>query len=347
MIISTRITRLALACLLVLGALLAPVAAQAAKGGKGNGNGGGGGGQTAATYQGQATVVALDTLLVDTVLADTGPLPQSGGALDASLLTADVPGVLSAEVLHATTIGEGNHTRSEASIANVDLTVAGLGIQAGLLMARASADCASGSASLSGSSQIADLVIAGQPIAVSGQPNQRISLLGVEIVINEQIHAGGAITVNALHVSALGIADVVLSSATAGITCGSVDPSVCADDFVTGGGWIVAPSGAKGTFGVGGGIKQGSFWGHLTYIDHGTGMKVKGTGVTAYVATGSTSRHIEGSAEINGVAGTYSVDVSDRGEPGRRDTFNLVLSNGYAASGKLDAGNIQLHRPCA
>lgn len=98
-----------------------------------------------------------------------------------------------------------------------------------------------------------------------------------------------------------------------------------------------------------GGIKNGGFWGHLTYIDHGpNGPKVKGTGVTAYTIVTPTTRHIEGTAEINGQGGfTYQVDVEDNGEPGRHsDTFALRLSNGYSASGLLDGGNIQIHKPC-
>jgi hypothetical protein len=117
---------------------------------------------------------------------------------------------------------------------------------------------------------------------------------------------------------------------------------------VTGGGWITGtPSGAKGNFGVAGGIKNGALWGHLTYIDHGLGgPKVKGTGVTAYVVVDSVTRHIEGTAEIDGRTGSYQVDVADNGEPGRNDTFSLSLSNGYHAFGSLVGGNIQLHKPC-
>ncbi len=139
---------------------------------------------------------------------------------------------------------------------------------------------------------------------------------------------------------------MIVSSAHADITCHG-NPPCGTQDFVTGGGWITLASGAKGNFGVAGGIKNGAFWGHLTYIDHGTGMKVKGTGVTAYVITGTTTRHIEGTAELNGQGGfTYQVDVADNGEPGRNDTFAIKLSNGYAAAGTLSGGNIQLHKPC-
>src|SRR5687767_15288632 len=38
-------------------------------------------------------------------------------------------------------------------------------------------------------------------------------------------------------------------------------------DFITGGGYIVRPTGEKANFGVGGGCRKGQFWGHLQYID--------------------------------------------------------------------------------
>ena len=320
------------------------------------------------TFSGQATVVQVTVPPLGPttiVLADTKPLPPTGGAQNATLLTASapVPGVLAldAEVLHAATVANGNHSRSEASVANLALTTAtGTTITADFLMSKAEAQCGPGGPSVSGSSEIVGLAINGQSISVSGQPNQTVPLpLGTgELIINEQNSSvtghTGDITVNALHVivnDPLGgppIADVVISSAHADITCAPPPPPPppgCQGDFITGGGWITGtPSGAKGNFAVAGGIKNGAFWGHLSYIDHGTGMKVKGTGVTAYGAgtTGSTSRHIEGTCEINGQPGTYKVDVADNGEPGRNDTFSLSL-NGYTAGGNLQGGNIQLH----
>jgi hypothetical protein len=115
---------------------------------------------------------------------------------------------------------------------------------------------------------------------------------------------------------------------------------------VTGGGWITRNA-AKANFGVAGGFRQnGSLFGHLSYIDHGNGTKVKGTGVTAYTIVDNTTRQIDGTCEINGQSGfTYRVTVSDKGEPGSNDTFAITLSNGYSASGKLAGGNIQLHTP--
>jgi len=324
---------------LVAGLIMAASGVQAAGGGGHN------------TFSGQATVVKATVLGVGAVLADTGPLPSSGGAQEASLLEANVPGLLTAQVLHASTIGQGDRSRSEASVANVVLTVGGNTISADFLQARATAVCQPGGAAASGSSEIVNLVVNGQAVVVSGAPNQTVALPVGTIVINEQSSTvskrSADITVNALHVVIPDLADVVIASAHADIGCGG---GPCdGQDFVTGGGWITGtPGGAKGTFGVAGGIKNGSLWGHLTYIDHGAGgPKVKGTGVTSYTVLSPTMRRIEGTAQIDGVGGfTYRVDVADNGEPGRNDTFDLSLSNGYAAAGNLAGGNIQLHQPC-
>jgi hypothetical protein len=307
----------------------------------------------ATTFSGRATVVQANVLGVAIgPISDTGPLPSSGGALEASLLSVGVDGLLTANVAHATTIGQGDRSRSEASVADLNLTALGNTITADFLTARATAVCTPDGASTSGSVEIANLVVNGQPISVNGDP-QTITLPNGQIRINEQTSAGpGDITVNALHVvvnSILGTIDVIISSAHADVNCQS-QPVCQGGDFVTGGGWITGtPSGAKGTFAVAGGIKNGAYWGHLTYIDHGAnGPKVKGTGVTAYQVVDAVTRHIEGTAEINGQSGfTYQVDVADNGEPGRNDTFALNLSNGYFASGTLAGGNIQLHKPCS
>lgn len=308
------------------------------------------------TFSGQATVVRANVVGNEIVLVNAGPLPPEGGTAENSFLEEEVPGILMAEVLHASTVGQGHQSSSEASVANLYLTVGGNDILAGFLMARATAECNGGTASVSGSSQIATLVINGQTIAMSGQPNQTINLPNGRVVINEQqaFVAGGFgdITVNGLHVTISNpadgsvLADVVISSAHADITC--AEPPPPGRDFVTGGGWITGtPSGAKANFGVAGGFKpNGSLFGHLTYIDHGNGMKVKATAITGYQIIDATTRSVSGVAEINGQDGFgFRVVVSDQGEPGRNDSFAVSLTNGYSASGKLGGGNIQLHTP--
>lgn len=295
-------------------------------------------------FSGRATVViaSVPALGIDTRLADAGPLPEEGGADEATLLEASIPDLLDARVLHASTVGQGSASRSEASVADVELRVAGNVIRANFLMARAVARCVDGAVVLEGGSDVARIMVNGQEVAVTGQPNQEVTIPGGRIVINEQTRTENEIEVNALHVIVPGVADVVISHAHADIHCAAECPAP-AGDFVTGGGWIDGPNGRRANFGVGGGIKNNGFWGHLTYMDHGNGLKVKGLEVTRYEVTGPTSRRIEGIARVDGRDMQYRVDVADEGEPGRNDTFRLELDNGYVVQGTLKGGNIQLH----
>ena len=315
---------------------------------------------TATTFSGQATVLKgqVEGIAVGP-LADTGPVNASGGALDATLLGYPITGVpdatngaLSAEVFHAAVVAGGNTSHAEATVAQFALTAAGQQVGASFLSASADATCNGNSATVSGSAEIADLTVNGRTITVTGGVNQTITLpmIGV-IVINEQVASAsgnhGQITVNALHVTLSDpvtgrTTDLVVASAHADIACGL--SAACANqDFITGGGWITTDSGSRANFAVAAGKTPG--WGHLTYIDHGAGLKVKGTGVTLYAPSLTpTSRHIEGNDEANGAPGTYRVDVADNGEPGSADTFGIGLSNGYTQVPRtLGGGNFQLH----
>ena len=311
---------------------------------------------TRTTFSGEAIVARISALGLAIDVVKAGPLPPSGGADDSMLLSisgTETGGVLAAEVAHASVVGQGNRSSSAASVAGVNLNAAGNSIQAVLLRSQAEATCdGAGGASAAGSSEITGLTVNGGTINVSGQPNQSVRVGGVTIVINEQSGSANGnqadITVNALHVTAVDpvtgqLLDVVIASAHADISCGACTPP--AGDFVTGGGWITGtPSGARANFAVAGGMKNNGLWGHLTFIDHGKGLKVRGTGVTSYTVTGALSRRIEGTADVAGEGSvTYVVLVTDNGEPGREDTFSLSLSNGYSASGPLAGGNIQLH----
>jgi hypothetical protein len=125
-------------------------------------------------------------------------------------------------------------------------------------------------------------------------------------------------------------------------------PAEC-DDFITGGGWILTASGEKANFGVHGGIRGGAFWGGLNYIDHNTKMHVHSTATTGYTHLSDLGRQITYDVTIDGQPGKAVVKVYDNGEPGRRDSFDIQLSNGYHEGGTLAAphkggGNIQLHK---
>jgi hypothetical protein len=153
-------------------------------------------------------------------------------------------------------------------------------------------------------------------------------------------------------------------------------------DFLTGGGYIITTASgthdpAKANFGVGGGCKHGSpTWGHLNYIDHGTGLHVHWTAITAYLAEGDGAgdtildpqthqplgtRLICGTAWTNQLGDVdFMVRAKDAGEPGVNDEFDIRLSqaglivytteNEPTAPHKLNdgqggGGNIQLHKP--
>ncbi len=169
----------------------------------------------AQTVTGQARAVQVTVLGSQTVLSDTGALTGGDDARQASQVTGAVPSVLTAEALHATTIGWPDQAVSAASLAGLAVTVAGNGITAGFVMARAAAILGGAGA---GDTDIDALSINGAPITVTGQPNQTIHLLGGRVVINEQrpLFPSG-MTVNALHIVIDGVADVVIASATAGI----------------------------------------------------------------------------------------------------------------------------------
>ena len=164
----------------------------------------------------QATVTAPLGTTSTTTLSDTGTLAGTNDARDASLLTASVPSLLNAEVFSAASISFSDEVDSEASLGNLNLTVAGIGITADSVVAQASSVLGMGSM---GSSAISNLSIGGVSVFVTSGPNQTIAIPGGQVVINEQtIDSSGTITVNALHVTVTGVADVVTATAVAGIS---------------------------------------------------------------------------------------------------------------------------------
>jgi hypothetical protein len=169
---------------------------------------------------------------------------------------------------------------------------------------------------------------------------------------------------------ALGIAAVAIVA-----TERVVGASNC--DDLTGGGFIYV-NGAKVTFGVGGGCKNGSgtgtppapYWGHLEYQDHSTGLDVHWTSITAYQDWDNNGddghgqpvgkRLICGAARTNDPAHPnvyFAVVAADHGEPGTADTLEVLLTDTSATypyydtgvqtlgGGDAGGGNLQLHKP--
>jgi hypothetical protein len=179
------------------------------------------------TYSGQATGLNATIMTQQnggivshqTILAQTGFLPASGGNLSANYAQANIEGVLTAETLNASTSGQGNQTTSQASATFLNVTIAGNVISADYVSATATATCGA----TSGSSQIQNLVVNGTPVVVTGATNQAIYLSnGGFILINEQSKSKGKaknITVSALHIIMPNAGDIRVATARAEIKC--------------------------------------------------------------------------------------------------------------------------------
>ena len=163
----------------------------------------------------QVVVLGLLGTATATSLASTG-ISGTNSESDVGQVTGSLPSLLGAEVLNAATYSYSNQVDSVASLGNLGLSVAGINISADSVMAEASQVLG---AAGSGSSYIDNLAINGVPVTVDGTPNQTISIPGGQIVLNEQsISSTGSAVVNAIHVTVNGVVDVVLASATAGIS---------------------------------------------------------------------------------------------------------------------------------
>ena len=101
-------------------------------------------------------------------------------------------------------------------------------------------------------------------------------------------------------------------------------------------------AGGRASFGFNAQFSAGLLSGHLNFVDQGLKKKVESTSITSFTRAGSKAT-FTGLARVNGVPGVhFTVDVEDAGEPGRADTFKLVLGDGYMAGGVLLRGNIQV-----
>lgn len=331
----------------------------------GGGSGGGGGTATATSFAGRAYALDADVSLLSQhvhvgPVADTGQLPSTGGFLSAQLLSlhSAAPLLIDAGILTAATAGAGDQAASFASVADLHVNLASLlDVRAGILQAEASGRCVNGTATYSGTSDLASLAIAGAgtnlAIAVAAQPNTQITIPGLATIwINRQyVDGNGRFVVNALEVHVGGVlagvatADLVVGHAEVALTCGSSgggNPPPCqVKDFVTGGGQFAVPGG-NASFGMVGGLKPNGLSGHFTMVNHATGQKISGDTVTGYVTTGTNARRL---TYTNGSGDSIVVDVVDNGEPGTNDSIQVTYNGAPQGGGTLLHGNIQLHHP--
>lgn len=175
---------------------------------------------TASTVTGQATAAQVTLLgLLGTATTTSLASTEISGAnaeSDVGQATGSALSLLGADTVNAATYSYSNEVDSTTSLANLGLTVAGIGITADSVVAQASQVLGSAG---SGTSYITGLAINGVPVAVSGAPNQAVWIPGGQLVLNEQtISSTGGVVVNAIHITVYGVADVVVASAQAAIS---------------------------------------------------------------------------------------------------------------------------------
>ena len=186
-----------------------------------------GGPAQAATYGGRAVsaLVQLPSLGSGPIhVVDTGELAADGGWEGAGLLSTNVPDVLIADALVANTSGGLYDTGARA---NSSTSLAGVSVFPGKV-ARLTASLIRAQVEVSadgflGSAEVRDLVFAGVPVTVTGQPNQKVEILGVgTLTINAQstVWAGSSqtLTVRALHLKLATGEEIVLSTASSTIS---------------------------------------------------------------------------------------------------------------------------------
>jgi len=112
---------------------------------------------------------------------------------------------------------------------------------------------------------------------------------------------------------------------------------------VTGGGTINV-AGGTGNFGF---IVQRDFTsdpitGELQYHNKATGAKLKSVSFTSFSVSGNTSTYA-GTCTVNGASCTFSVSITDNGEPGASDVFTIIINTGPVEGGTIRSGNVKIH----
>jgi hypothetical protein len=174
----------------------------------------------ATAYSGQARPLSVSAFGASVSVGDTGPLPSSGGSQSASLLNLNVLGLATIGLLQGTTSGSGDQSTSQASLVSVSVPI--IGLSADVVKSQSTAQCSGTTPSVSGSSELVNVMLLGLPISAP-MPNVAIVLPGgISVILNEQVSTvsgnQGSITVNAIHVTGPGI-DIVVASAESDITC--------------------------------------------------------------------------------------------------------------------------------
>ena len=88
-------------------------------------------------------------------------------------------------------------------------------------------------------------------------------------------------------------------------------------------------------------IKGGKTKGNFSYADSSAQLSISTTKLSNLVITGNHAT-FSGTAKAGKKKNiSFTVDVTDNGDPGSADTFSINVSSGYSAAGTLTSGNIR------
>jgi hypothetical protein len=171
---------------------------------------------------GRAFALSSSGLLKINPIGDTGPVAEIGDwTVNRCAVPLRVGLLLAARALcgNVSTLGPPvSGVSAGASVANVDLGLTGL---PAVQLRSVSASSGTGCGGSNGITEIGFLKV-GSKVLISNLvhpgPNTTINVLGIKLVLNEQVHTPNGLTVNAVHLRVGSLENLIVDSATTSIT---------------------------------------------------------------------------------------------------------------------------------
>jgi hypothetical protein len=153
------------------------------------------------------------------LVADSGDTPITGGEVHSFFNeAANIPGV-TARALDAVTSGVDGKNRSQSSLAHLDARLGTHRVTALWVESEAAAATKGRNVPATGKSTVEGLTLDGNPVTVTGAPNQTVTFPEGYLVINEQSGTAtphfGSLHITALHFFVVGSGNVIAASSKA------------------------------------------------------------------------------------------------------------------------------------
>ncbi|WP_194924048.1 Ig-like domain-containing protein [Catenulispora pinisilvae] len=171
---------------------------------------------------GRAYALESSGLLGITPTPQAGPVATTVASNSSPPCVVTISGLINAGTLCAnvTTAVAPDSSTANASVQHVGIGLLGLpAIQIGAVTSTSHSVCAGST----GGATIASITVGGiaVPVSVTPGPNTTVNLLGIKLILNEQIPTGTGtdhtLTVNAVHVIVPGLLDTIVASSTSDI----------------------------------------------------------------------------------------------------------------------------------